>query len=244
MEKRFLHGEDEGTVLAGTLLQLARSASVKQTSREGLDGWHPKHVAPAAVFRDDQQLAFDAVTNPSVTDACVVTDSRLDPGSDAVDLKLSLNRQICVCELGASVVWNRRGGAGEKGFEGGLQLHGVQFIPSNAHDKSRIHALFRRIVVDWVDRLEARRILAGANLVDVFHPSMTDLLLSALAGELDELGRKMLKITGLEIVTDHSRAVELKRTKRKGQAVLAGPSPHYSRKMIGWGEPGVRRHYE
>jgi len=48
----------------------------------------PKHAATAAVFRDSEQLAYGVVTNLSVTGACIVTDSRLDPGSN-VDLKLS-----------------------------------------------------------------------------------------------------------------------------------------------------------
>ena len=139
----------------------------------------PTHVAPAAVFRNAQQIAFGELTNLSVTGACIVIDSRLDPGSD-VDVTLSFYQQPCLYEVAASVVWNRRGGAGEKGFEG-LQLHGMQFMLSSALQKSRLHEL-----------------LAGKNFVDVFRPSATefDFLLNALAGELEELGSKMHKITG------------------------------------------------
>jgi len=125
-----------------------------------------------------------------------MTDSRLGPASH-LDLELSFYGQPCLCELAACVVWDQRGGAGEKGFEG-LQLYGVQFMLSTALQKSHVHALFRRIIVDWVDCLELSRILAGENFVKVFRPSASefDLLLYALAGELDELGRKIQKITG------------------------------------------------
>ena len=139
----------------------------------------PKHAATAAVFRDSQQLAYGVVTNVSVTGACIVTDSRLDPGSD-VDLELSFYQQPNLYAIGARVVWNRRGGAREKGFEG-LQLHGVQFTLSSALQKSRLHAL-----------------LEGEDFEDVFRPSATefDALTNALSGELDELGNKIHKTTG------------------------------------------------
>ena len=149
----------------------------------------PKHAAPAAVFRDDQQLAFGALTDISATGACIATNNRLDPGSD-VDLMLSFYRQPSLYELAASVVWSRLGGAREKGFEG-LQLHGVQFMLSSALQRSRLHAL-----------------LAGENFVNVFRPSETefDFLLCALAGELYELGNKMLKITGEKLQLDLKQA--------------------------------------
>ena len=139
----------------------------------------PKHAATAAVFRDAQQLAYGVVTNVSVTGACIVTDSRLAPGSD-VDLKLSFYQQPSLYEVGARVVWNRRGEAQEKGVEG-LQLHGVHFTLSNALQKSRLHAL-----------------LDGEDFDDVFRPSATefDILQDALSSELDELGSKMHKTTG------------------------------------------------
>ena len=141
----------------------------------------PKHAATASVFRDSQQLAYGVVTNVSVTGACIVTDSRLDPGSD-VDLRLSFYRQPNLYELGARVVWNRRGGAGEKGFEG-LQLHGVRFTLSSALQKSRLYAL-----------------LKGEDFEDAFRPSATefDVLQNALSGELDALGAKIHKTTGEE----------------------------------------------
>ena len=139
----------------------------------------PKHAATAAVFADSQQLAHSVLTNVSVTGACIVTDGRLAPGSE-VDLKISFYQQPRLYEIAARVVWSRRAGAHEKGFEG-LQLHGVQFMLSSALQKSRLHAL-----------------LAGENFVNVFRPSETefDFLLCALAGELYELGNKMHKITG------------------------------------------------
>ncbi len=99
----------------------------------------PKHAATAAVFRDTQQLAYGVLTNVSVTGACIVTDSRLDPGSN-VDLRLSFYQQPRLYEIAARVIWNRRGGAREKGFEG-LQLHGVEFTLSSALQKSRLCAL-------------------------------------------------------------------------------------------------------
>lgn len=139
----------------------------------------PKHAATAAVFRDSQQLAYGVVTNVSVTGACIVTDSRLAPGSD-VDLKLSFFKQADLYEIGARVVWTRRGGAREKGFEG-LQLHGVHFTLTSAMQKSRLHEL-----------------LDSEDFDDVFRPSATefDVLQNALAGELDELSTKMHKTTG------------------------------------------------
>ncbi len=137
----------------------------------------PKHAATAAVFRDSCQLAYGVVTNVSVTGACIVTDNRVTPGSE-VDLKLSFYQQPRLYEIAARVIWNRRGGAREKGFEG-LQLHGVQFAFSSALQKSRLHAL-----------------LASKDFVHVFHPSATDFdfLRDALAGEFDELGSKIQKI--------------------------------------------------
>jgi hypothetical protein len=139
----------------------------------------PKHAATAAVFKDSQQLAYGVVTNLSVTGACIVTDSRLAPGSD-VELKLSFFREPDLYEIGARVVWNRRGGAREKGFEG-LQLHGVQFVLTSAVQKSRLHEL-----------------LDSENFDDVYRPSATefDALQNALAGELDDLGSKIHKTTG------------------------------------------------
>ena len=137
----------------------------------------PKHAATAAVCRNSQQLAYGVVTNVSVTGACIVTDSRMDPGSD-VDLKLSFYRQPDLYEIGARVVWNRRGGAREKAFEG-LQLHGVRFnytacgsTLSSALQKSRLDT-----------------ILDGEDFVDIFRPSETefDALQRALSGELGEL---------------------------------------------------------
>ena len=139
----------------------------------------PKHAATAAVFKDSQQLAYGVVTNVSVSGACIVTDSRLTPGSD-VDLRLSFYQERNLYEIGARVVWNRRGGAQEKGFEG-LQLHGVHFTLSGALEKSRLHAL-----------------LGGEDFKDVFRPSATefDVLTDALSGELDELASKIHKTTG------------------------------------------------
>ena len=141
----------------------------------------PKHAATAAVFRDSQQLAYGVVTNLSVTGACIVTDSQLEPGSN-VSLKLSFYQQPTLYELAARVVWNRRCGAREKGFEG-LQLHGVQFTLASALQKSRLHAL-----------------LDGKDFEDVFRPSATefDVLQNALSSELDELGSKLHETTGEE----------------------------------------------
>jgi len=139
----------------------------------------PKHAATAAVFKDSHQMAYGVVTNVSVAGACIVTDSRLAPGSD-VELKLSFYQQPDLYEIGARVVWNRRGGAREKGFEG-LQLHGVQFTLTSALQRSRLHQL-----------------LAGGEFDDVYRPSATefDVLQNALATELDELGVKIHETTG------------------------------------------------
>ena len=139
----------------------------------------PKHAATAAVFRNSQQLAYGVLTNVSVTGACIVTDSRVALGSE-VDLKLSFYQQPRLYEIAARVVWNRRGGARERGFEG-LQLHGVQFTFSSALEKSRFHAL-----------------LAGEDFVNIFRPSEAefDFLQNRLAGELDKLASKMHKTTG------------------------------------------------
>ena len=136
------------------------------------------------VFKDAQQLAYGVVANISVTGACIVTDRRPAPGSD-VDLKLSFYGQPCLYEIRARVGWNRCGGA--KSFEG-QQLYGVRFTLSSALQKSRLHTL-----------------LAGENFVDVFRPDATefDFLQDALAGEFDELGRKIQKILLGE--HDHNR---------------------------------------
>jgi len=141
----------------------------------------PRHAATAAVFWDSEQLAYGVVTNVSVTGACIVTDSPLNPGSD-VDLKLSFYQQSSLYELGARVVWNRRGGAREEGFEG-LQLHGVRFMLSSALQKSRLHTL-----------------LESEDFEDVFHPSASefDVFQEALSSELAELGSKIHKLTGEE----------------------------------------------
>ncbi len=137
----------------------------------------PKHAATAAVFTDSQQAAYGVLTNVSVTGACIVTDSRLAPGSE-VDLKLSFYRQPRPYEIAARVVWSRLAGAREKGFEG-LPLHGVQFTLSSALQKSRLHAL-----------------LASKDFVDVLRPLTFNLFLNALAGDLGELGSRMDETTG------------------------------------------------
>lgn len=138
----------------------------------------PKYSATAAVFRNSEQLAYGVVTNVSVTGACIVTDSRIVPGSD-VELKLSFFQEPELYEIPARVVWNRRGGAREKGFEG-LQLHGVQFAFSSALLRSRLHAL-----------------LDGENFIDVYRPSATefDVLQNALSADLAELGSKISRTT-------------------------------------------------
>ena len=134
----------------------------------------PKRAATAAVFTDSQQPAYGVLTNVSVTGACIVTDSRLAPGSE-VDLKVAFYKQPRLYEIAARVVWSRRAGTREKGFEG-MPLHGVQFTLSSALQKLRLYAL-----------------LAGKDFVDVCPPSETEfnLFLNALAVELDELGSKM-----------------------------------------------------
>ena len=130
----------------------------------------PKHAAPAGVFRNSQQLAFSAVTNISVTGACIAVASPLAPGSD-VDLTLSFYQQPRLYEIAARVVWNRRGGTGDEGFEG-LQLHGVQFKFSSALQKSRLST-----------------ILDGEDFVDIYRVGRVrrDALQMALSGELNEL---------------------------------------------------------
>ncbi len=148
----------------------------------------PKHPATAAVLYrqspwDSQQLAYGVLTNVSVTGACIATDTRLAPGS-YVDLTLSFYRQPCLYELAASVVWSRPGGPHETGLEG-LPLHGVQFTLSSALQKSRLHTL-----LEGVDFVEASRL----SLIQF------NLFMTALAGELDELGSKMRETTGEESV--------------------------------------------
>ena len=143
----------------------------------------PKRAALVAVFRDSQQLTYGVVTNLSLTGACIVTDSPLAPGSD-VDLKLSFYHSPDLYEIGARVVWNRRGGpevadfypsairarlvieAREKGFEG-LELHGVRFMLSSIQ-KSRLYT-----------------ILDGEDFVDIYRVQR-DAVQKALSGELDE----------------------------------------------------------
>jgi hypothetical protein len=112
------------------------------------------------VFGNSQRLTYGVVTNLSVTGAGIATDSRLAPGSD-VDLKLSFYRYPDLYEIRARVVWNRPGGAGEKGFEG-LQLHGMRFnytacgsTPSIAFQKLRLYAILDG--EDFVDIYRVRR---------------------------------------------------------------------------------------
>ena len=52
----------------------------------------------------------------SVTGACIVTDRRLVEGHD-MTLKLSLYRQAELFEISAPIVWVRKRGAKELGFE-------------------------------------------------------------------------------------------------------------------------------
>ena len=139
----------------------------------------PKHAATAALFRDSKQVAFGVLTNVSVTGACIVTDSRLAPGS-AVDLKVSFHEQPNLYEIAARVVWSRRARTRDKDLMG-LPLHGVHFTLSSALQRSRLHTL-----------------LTSEDFLDVFRPSATefDLLKSSLADELDELGSEMHKTTG------------------------------------------------
>jgi len=144
----------------------------------------PKHAATTAVFRDSHELAFGAVINVSMTGACIATVIRLVSGS-VVNLEFSFYRQPNLYAIGARVVWNRRGGIGDEGFEG-LLLHGVQFTLFSALQKSRLRAL-----------------LASKDFVDVFRPSLSqfDFLQNALASELDEL--KMHRTTGEKSKLDH-----------------------------------------
>ena len=116
----------------------------------------------------------------SVTGACIVTDRRLVEGHD-MTLKLSLYRQAELFEISAPIVWVRKRGAKELGFEG-LQLHGVRFTESSATLKARFPS-----------------ILGGDAFVDVFSPSTEfDVLQSELAVELKKLGAKMNQTTGAE----------------------------------------------
>ena len=141
----------------------------------------PKHSATVAVFRDAEKLAYGVVTNVSVTGACVVTDSRVAPGSD-VTLKLSFFRQQELFEIPARIIWTRLGGAADTGCAG-LQLHGAQFIQPSAKLKAKLHEL-----------------LASGDFTDVYRPSATefDALQSELSTELEELGTKIHETTGSE----------------------------------------------
>ena len=129
----------------------------------------PKHAATAAVFTDSKQLAYGVLTDVSVTGACIGTNSRLAPGSE-VDLEISFYQQLHRYEIAARVVWNRLGGAHEKGSEF-LPQQGLQFTLSSALQKSRLHAL-----------------LAGEDFLEVFRLPATefDLLQNGLAGEIAE----------------------------------------------------------
>jgi len=141
----------------------------------------PRHAATAVVYRDFQQPVYGVVSNLSLTGACIVSDNQLTPGNH-VGLKLSFYRHSDLFETRARVVWNRRGGAREKGFEG-LQLSGVQFTLSSTLQKSLLST-----------------ILDGEDFVDVFRLSATefDALQKALSVELDELGRQDLQDLGKE----------------------------------------------
>ena len=146
----------------------------------GIRRMAPKHAATAAVFQDAHQLAYGVIRNVSATGACIVTDSRLPPGSD-VNIKLSFFKEPELYEVSARVVWHRKGGAAEKGFAG-LQLHGVQFTASSAIEKSRFHEL-----------------LASEDFEDVYRPSSSEfeVMQSALSEELAELGTKITDTTGI-----------------------------------------------
>lgn len=141
----------------------------------------PKTPATAALFREGQRLAYGVVVNMSASGACIVTDSRLPEGRD-LTVKLSLYKQAELFEIPARVVWVRKGGSQESGFEG-LQFHGVHFTKPSATLKARLHS-----------------ILGGDAFVDVFNPTSTefDVLQSELASELESLVEKMNQTTGNE----------------------------------------------
>ena len=141
----------------------------------------PKNAATIAVYQDSQQVAYGVVTNVSVTGACIVTDSALEPGSD-IRLQISFYAQPQLYEMSSRVVWSRSGRSNEKGFEG-LQLHGVEFLRSSAVMKSQLHAL-----------------LAGDAFVNVYSPSSTefDVLQSSLEQDLEALGSRIHKAVGDE----------------------------------------------
>jgi hypothetical protein len=139
----------------------------------------PKQAATASVYRDEQRLAYGILTNISVSGACIVTDSRLIPGSD-VNLRLSFYQQPTLIETGARIVWNRQGSGQDKGFEG-LQLHGVRFTHTASSHRGRL--------IEVLD--------TGA-FETVYTPTATEFerLQNELGAVLDELGTKISKTIG------------------------------------------------
>ena len=139
----------------------------------------PKQAATASVYRDEQQLAYGILTNVSATGACIVTDSRLAPGTD-VNLLLSFYQQPQLIETGARVMWNRQGSGQEKGFEG-LQLHGVRFTQTASYHRGRL-----------------LQVLDTSAFETVYTPTATEFerLQNDLGGALEDLGTRISKTIG------------------------------------------------
>ena len=142
----------------------------------------PKYAATAAVYCDEQQVGYGVVTNLSEAGACIVTDSRLAPGSD-LRLKLSFYEQPRLFETIARVVWTEEAGSDRAGLAG-LRLYGLRFTVTSTAERSHLlHILQRK-----------------DSFVTVFQPTVTefDRMQTSLAGELDALGDKLGKNIGRE----------------------------------------------
>lgn len=139
----------------------------------------PKHAATASVYRDEQQLAYGILTNVSISGACVVTDSRLVPGTD-VSLRLSFYQQPTLIETHARVIWNRKGSGREKGYEG-LHLHGLRFTGTASSQRGRL-----------------LQVLDTEAFETVYTPTATEFerLQNDLGAVLDELGTKISRTIG------------------------------------------------
>jgi hypothetical protein len=142
----------------------------------------PKYAATAAVYSGDEQVGYGVVTNLSEAGACIVTDSRLAPGSD-LRLKVSFYEQPRLFETIARVVWTQEKASDGAGLAG-LRLYGLRFTVTSTAERSHLlHVLQRK-----------------DSFVTVFQPTITefDRMQTSLAGELDALGDKLGKNIGRE----------------------------------------------
>jgi hypothetical protein len=142
----------------------------------------PRFAATAAVYQEDQQVGYGVLTNLSEAGACIVTDSRLAPGTD-LRLKVSFYEQPRLFETIARVVWTQEARPDQAGLVG-LRLYGLRFTVTSTAERSHLLSILQQ----------------KDSFVTVFQPTVTefDRMQTSLAGDLDALGDKLGKSIGRE----------------------------------------------